>query len=366
MTFKTLGLSLIGIFVPIYLYKLGFSISLVIGYFLVREVIELFLVVPTSHIVARIGTRKALIFGSALTLVNLYLLFLLPQLHVLFFLAAISEGAAISIFFIPYHLIFSAAVSKRSGGTELSYMDILTNLAAALGPLIGGFVASQYGLRIVIILAIGFVLLALEPLIRDSPRVVSYNFVLSRPRFSGWWRDLVSSAGFGITEMSATIIWPLFIYFAVKTYAAIGLIVSISLILTIALAYGAGRLSDRGKDKQLLNAGAGLSAGVHAIRIIGASLSGITLLNIAGDAAHSLFRVPWSADFYKPASLDDRASYIAIMELAVCLGRMLYWVIILIGTLYLPLSNVFLIAFIGGAVASLAVPLINHETNVAH
>lgn len=358
MSLKTLGISLVSIFVPIYLYKNGFSLSLILLYFLIRELAELVLVVPTSQMLAKFGPKPTLTLGSALILPNLLLLLSLPSHPTLLVATAIIEGASISLFFLPYHYLFSAAVTKTSGGRQLGIMDILTNLVSAFGPLLGGIIATQFSFTAALVAAIIIVTIGIVPLLKRGSTFEPFRFKMERPNVPFWPADLISNIGFGITEMAATVIWPLFIYLAVKSYQGIGLIVSLSLVITVALAYWTGRETDKGRDGLLLQAGAWWSALVHGIRIVGTTVTGATLLNLIGDVSHTLFRVPWSTEFYDHASRQDRASYIAYMELAVCVGRSLFWILLLLLAFSHSLKEVALLAFILGVIGSILVPLI--------
>lgn len=357
MSLKTLGISLVSIFVPIYLYKNGFSLSLILVYFLLRELAELALVVPTSQLLARFGPKPVLTAGTALILPNLVLLLALPGHAGLLTLTAIVEGASISLFFLPYHYLFSAGVTKAAGGRQLGLMDIMVNVVSAFGPLVGGIIATQFSFAAALAIAIAVVAVGIIPLISRGGTFEPFFFKLNRPNEPFWPADLVSNLGFGITEMAATVIWPLFIYLAVKSYQGIGLIVSLSLVITVALAYWTGTETDKGRDGRLLRAGAWWSAVVHGLRVVGTTVSGVTLLNLMGDVSHTLFRVPWSTEFYDHASREDRASYIAYMELAVCVGRSLFWLLLLLLSFSQGLKEVAFCAFLLGIVGSMLVPL---------
>ena len=78
MALKTFAVSLVGVFVPAYLYKLGYSLKLIFIYFLIREVTELLMVIPTTWSMQLNGVKQTYAAGSFLTLINLFLLYLLP------------------------------------------------------------------------------------------------------------------------------------------------------------------------------------------------------------------------------------------------------------------------------------------------
>jgi len=357
MAIKSFAISLIGVFVPAFLYNLGFSLQEIILYFLIRELAELVMVLPTTVSMQRGGIRRTFAVGCLMTIVNLFLLFLLPDYRNLLFLTAIIEGIAISLFFLPYHYMFSEAVTKKGGGQQLGFMDIIVSIVAALGPLIGGVVADATNLQFVLLMAVSFTVLSLTPLIRKSRPHLVNKISYSMPFRLLFSRDSVSNMGFGITEMVATIIWPLFIFLIVKNYATLGFVVSGSLLVIILLDLTIGKMTDNGHSRWLLRTGSLSSALIHICRILATSTPIVAAMNILSDVSHALFRLPWTREFYKHAGA-DRASYIASMELAVCLGRSFLWVLLLLAAPLTSESDFMLLAFMLGALGSLLVPSI--------
>ncbi len=361
MSIKTLGISLVGVFVPIYLYNLGYSLRLILVYFLVRELAELSLVFVTSIFMARFGVKRVLTAGCFLAMTSLYMLYLLPNHSALFIPVAIMEGAAISFFFLPYHFLFSAAMTKSHGGRQLSRMDNLICIVEALGPLIGGLVATILSLQVALVAALVIVTLSILPLLSTADGTAHYQFSMRAAATSAPTGDLLSNIGFGISEMAATIVWPLFIFLVVNTYISVGFIVTASLLFTLVLVATVGRLADKGRARQLMRAGSLTSAMVHFLRFLGSSFASVIFINFAADGAHALFRVPWNIKFYEHASESDRAAYIAAMEMAVCIGRAVFWAILLIFTFQFTQNRVMLMAFGLGAIGSLLVPLIVNQ-----
>jgi hypothetical protein len=357
MALKTFAISLVGVFVPAYLYKLGYSLHQIILYFLIREIIELVMVIPSTLSMKVIGIKRTFMIGCVVTLANLLLLYALPMHHGLFALAAVSEGLAISLFFLPYHFMFSAAVTRKDSGKQVGLMDIILSIVTALGPLVGGLLASATSVQVVLLMAVFFVAVSFGPLLHGSKPDYLKKFSYTKPFSLLLSRDSLSNMGFGVTEMIATIIWPLFIFLAVKSYATLGVIVSVSLIIIIILDYVVGYLTDKGSLAKLLRVGSITSAAVHTIRVVGTSVLGVTAINIASDVTHTLFRVPWTREFYRHAG-KDRGTYIAAMELAVCVGRAVLWLLLLVASSHLSQYSFMLTAFVLGALGSLLIPAI--------
>jgi Major Facilitator Superfamily len=358
MSLKTFGVSLVGVFVPAYLYALGYSYSEILYYFLIRELIELACVIPTTYLMRFAGVRRTIILGTFLTVLQLALLIGLNSNPSLFLIAAVVEALAISMFFLPYHFIFSAAVTKKDGGKQLGLMDILLSIVAAIGPVVGGYIAEATNMQLVLLAASGLVLSAAIPLLKskENNKIKKFSFIKTARLLPT--KDSLSSAGMGITEMVATIIWPLFIYISVKNYAVMGLIISLSILFIIVLDMIVGKMSDNGKKGQLLQVGALGSVTTHGMRVFATTPIGIWVVTLLADIMHTMFRIPWTVECYRRASIEDRASYIAAIELSMCFGRVILWVLLLILAGTLSDANLLIAAFAIGALGSLFVPMI--------
>ena len=68
MALKSFAISLVGVFVPAYLYRLHYSISEIMVYFLVRELCELVLVLPTTLSMKLVGIKRTFVLGCVVTL----------------------------------------------------------------------------------------------------------------------------------------------------------------------------------------------------------------------------------------------------------------------------------------------------------
>ena len=78
---RSLGISLIGLFTPIYLYKIGYSLSSIalfhVFWFLFRPIFDLL----SAHIVARIGPKHTMLLSSFVHITYLGLVMTLQDLR---------------------------------------------------------------------------------------------------------------------------------------------------------------------------------------------------------------------------------------------------------------------------------------------
>lgn len=329
---RSLSLSLIGIFVPIYLYELGYDLHVIFLFmaslFVARMVSDLI----SGFLVARFGPKHIMLISYIMQIVSLAQLLSLPSLHWPLASVAATYGLANSLFFTAYHVDFSKIIHAEHGGKELGSMTILERIGAAIGPVAGGVVATMFGAEYTIEAAIVVMAAAVIPLFASAEPV--------RPRqklhFSGLpyrrlWRDYLSYAGsVGCSNTISVGIWPLFIavvIFTSHTYAAVGLVTSISIISAIVSARLIGQLIDKRRGRQLLGVAAAATSFVHLIRLMTFGFGGVTLVGMADQALTSGYKMPYTKGMYDRAdSLPGyRIAYLVTMEMTGDAGKALTW-----------------------------------------
>ena len=107
MLIRSLALSLVGIFVPIYLYKLGYSVQSILGYYAVFFMSRVVVDILVAFIVARIGPKHTI---ACSTLGNIFYLSMLLSMQELGWplpLLAVIGTITNSLFFVAFHTDFS-------------------------------------------------------------------------------------------------------------------------------------------------------------------------------------------------------------------------------------------------------------------
>ena len=139
LSLRTFALSLAGIFIPIYLYTLGYSISQVLIYLIVYHFVHGTASVTSSPKLAKyLGVKHLMILSMPF-----YFLFILGAAFLLdlfwfpYWGLAVLAGIANSLYWVGYLSEFAKFSDKKHRGGETSIFNILSSGAAALGPLIG-------------------------------------------------------------------------------------------------------------------------------------------------------------------------------------------------------------------------------------
>jgi hypothetical protein len=330
MMLKTFGLSLIGIFVPIYLYEQGWSIGRVVLFMAVNYAIRALASRPLSRLVRRAGAKNLMRTGLGLTVGFLAMLITLPQIDWPLWLLAVVDGPAITMFYLGYHIDFSQAKKLEEFGSEAERVFATSKLAAAAAPFIGGVIATVFNPQATIAVALAAIALAAWPLSR-GPAAVPLPAGSGRWRwdFKRYRRSYLSFAALGLDQTASVVYWPFFaalFIFSGEIYLQLGLVTSVSAISTILVVHALGKLVDNHRGGLLMTYSALLGGGLHLIRSLATGLPQVLGINILSEWFMAGSHMPYLKGMYDEADhAADRAAYIGAMETAINLGRLVLW-----------------------------------------
>lgn len=352
LTLRAFAFGLVGIFVPIYIYNLGFSIAALAIFFIIDDIFRTIMYAPAAKLVARFGPKHLLIASYLLTFGYTILLFLLPESRWLLYPTAAFAGVGAAMFWMACHIDTATVINAKRPTSEYGWIRNLTSMAAALAPLVGGLIASTYGIQYTLLGAAFGLLVAVYPLLKTlepavPQRDVRLPLFKTAPR-----RHLAANFAMNFQSSVAILLWPLFIFLVVMSYESVGIIASASLLLLLVVTWVIGRLGDRGKNSQVLKIGSGSRSVVHLARAFTGSFAGVLGVNMLGDVTDALAAVPYSVRFYEAARRSDIAAYLVDMEIVGGFGKTAAWIAFLIATFFVSLPAALIITFVLAAAAT--------------
>jgi MFS family permease len=356
---RSLGLSLIGVFIPIYLYKLGYSIPIICLFmsvvFLGRAISDVF----AGLTVAKYGPKHTILISNLMQITALALLLTLSQTNVSLWLIAVIWGWAISFFFVAYHVDFSKIMHKDHGGKELGFMTVVERLGAAAGPIVGGLIATLFGAEYTIMVALALLMASTLPLFLTQEPTRTHQHISFRGLpYKKLTRDGISYFSAGIDNAVSVGIWPFFValsIFTTNTYANVGIVTSLGIVTAIFAATFIGKVVDKNRGLSLYRWSVWANALVHIFRPFIGSFSGVLLVNVANEAVTTGFRMPFFKGMY--ARADElpgfRIVYIVFMEIYVDLAKFIAWLVLALLCTLMPPLNAMSVVFILASATSL-------------
>lgn len=328
-TVKELASSLVTIFVPIYLYRLHYSMAAIMSYFLLLSVAWGLTQGLALRWANKFGFNRAM--GLSLLIQGLQILMLatIKQAHWPLWSIAIVGGISISLYWTQFRACFTRSLAHRRVGPAVGVSSALLMLAYGVAPAIGGAIASWLGIGILYgVTMLCFVAAAL-PLFTGSEFMKGEPFRIQDLRLRNVWKDLVANQGSEVDGMIATTVWPLFIFLLVPTYVGVGILSSAVVIASIIIALYAGSRQTK-KMSKYLNNGVSIVGLTNAIRLAIQSVGQIASVNFANGLGEALIVTPFYSRYYHNAEREPLLPYVYAMLIACAVAD-----ILLFGTLAL-------------------------------
>jgi MFS family permease len=356
-TVKELASSLVTIFVPIYLYRLGYSLTAIMGYFLWATVFWGVTQAWALHWASRIGFNRAM--GLSLLIQGLQILMLatLPHAHWPLWSVALVWGVSISLYWPQFRACFTRSLSHRRVGPVVGISSALLMMAYGIAPAIGGAIASWLGIGVLYMLTMLCFVAAALPLFVGPEFMQHQPFKVRDLRWREVWRDLIANLGSEVDAMVATSIWPLFIFLLIPTYVGVGVLSSVAVIASIIIALYVGHRQAR-KMSGYLKHGTNVISLTNAIRLAMQSAGQIAGVNFFNGLGQALMVTPYYSRYYLNAEREPLLPYLYAMNAASMVGDVLLFSFLLVLSLLAPVKVVLAVGLILAIPASYAIRLI--------
>ena len=341
---RSLAMAMVSVFIAVYLYQNGYGITAIMvyfaGYFAVRSVVA----IPLGFLVARIGPRHSTLVSNILYIPALVLFAFLPEYQLMALVTAgVLQTISVALYDISYLVDFSKIRNDEHAGKEIGYMQILDQTAKGLSPVIGGFVAFWFGPQATLFLAAVVFLLSSVPLLFSPESVKTKQHIT----FSGLpkrrvGRNMLAQMAIGADSVASVILWSLLLVISVfgvgsnVVYAELGVLSSVTLVVSIISARTFGMIVDRKRAGELLKVGVVVDSLTHLMRPFVMTPLSALAVNIINDSATTAYALPFTKGVF--AQADDlpgyRIAYISLMMMSLGVGATIFCSVVAIFSLF--------------------------------
>ncbi|MEK6816792.1 MAG: MFS transporter, partial [Nanoarchaeota archaeon] len=252
ISLATLSLSLIGLFIPIFLMKeIGYSFGSVMLFLIATAAFSLVTFPFALKLSSRIGMNRTAMLSVPIRVSFLLLLNALHFWHVPLVLIAFLSNLGAAMFWLPYHIRFAQTSDHDHRGTELGMRYLLEGLAAVSGPVLGGILVATVGFKWLYVIASFILALSVIPLFFMKDMRVGQGFRLMDVLKRKTHTDLIGYMAEGYRTNAYTL-WSLFLFFFVGSYVTLGGISSLVSLANSVFQVFAGYVSDSFSKKGML------------------------------------------------------------------------------------------------------------------
>jgi MFS family permease len=337
-----MALNIASVLMSVYLYKLGYGLEFIAGYWAVYYLLKVFITFPAAKYVAHTGPKHAILLSNILYIPAMIIFSFVPTAGIWAIIATgLLQGVSATIYDLGYLVDFSKVKNVEHAGKEIAYMNILEKIAKGLSPVIGGLLAFIAGPQATMWVAAGLFAVASVPLLQTSEPAKSRNgFVFRGFPWRMAWRSMVAETGVGFDVVASGTVWSLYIAIAIlgvggnAVYAQLGALLSVVMLVAIVSSYAYGKLIDKRRGGELLFYSVMADAIVHASRPFVSTVGVTVSTNIANEVATTGYAMAFTRGIFDTADLSGfRITYLACIEVMANVGAMLAGVLFLVAVL---------------------------------
>lgn len=342
---RILAVSMVSVFIAIYLYQNGYHLAFIMGYFAAYFLLRALVTFPAAFLVARIGPKHATLISNFLYVPALIALTQLAEfgLPVLVFVA-IFQACSVALYDIGYMVNFSKVKKDDHIGKEIGFMYIIERVTMSISPLIGGLIAYLFGPEWTMVFAsVVFGLAAIPLLFTPEPTKIHQKISFRHFNWKYTAKGLLAHGAIGADFVASSSMWSLYVAIAIfgttsnAVYAQIGALTSITILASLAFAQLYGRIIDRRKGGELLRFGVIGNSLIHLTRPFIGTPVGVVMVNVTNEASTTAYSMPFIKGMFGVA--DDlpgyRIVYLAMMTISSSLGAAIFSAIIAVLALYM-------------------------------
>ncbi len=361
--FMSFAEGLISIFVPIYFYTLGYSIENILFFYLILAISNIILLFFLAKIISKIGVKHSISISIPFLIIYFLGLTFVKETPFLFYILPIILAIRTMFYNIGYHLNYLEHSDAKKRGREISILISIPLIASLLSPFLGGLTINYLNYQYLYI--IGAIILAISsiPLFLTKDQKEKMNFKISdvykfifEKRNKNITRGFFGAATSGIIGL---IIWPLFLTSLNLKTETIGMITSLTAILTLVIFFILTKKENKEQREKIIKKRTLIHTIGWLARIFASSALSAFVIDAYKKLSFKLLQVEWSAYIYELAKKQNYFKFIIAREIIFNLSRILILPILMI--IFTFSSSPFILAFIMASFLSLLYPLITKK-----
>lgn len=359
------ALSLVSIFEPIFLYSvMHLSVPQILYFNGIVYGVYFLGIAFGGKLATRFGYAHAITFSIPFQILYWIFLYAGQDHSQLLWIAPVFYGIQKCLYWPAFDASVSRFAHHEQRGREFSVMYAIINIASILGPIAGGIISQNFGIRITFILASAIYTCSFIPLFlqRENfvPKLYEYKDTLAL--YKQFPMKFLGYMGFG-EEMFLLNTWPVFIYVVVAGYEKVGILVTVATLIATVLGLYIGKAVDRYNKQLLIKVGSFFYFLFWIFRFIAMTPYTVFAVDSLSRTGKDLVSIPLTTLTYERAREVHIMRYVVFYEqslaagkiLAVLLGALLFNATIALG---FGLTAAFMVLFILAGLFSLLYMLI--------
>ncbi len=327
---RTFAMSLISIFIPLYLLNIGYSLFEVLTFYMVFCVFHSVLSFFAAKFSLNRGIKHSIALSMPFLIIFYILLYTLSTYNWPLALLALVASVQNTLFWISFHMDFTKFSEKKVRGKEFSILKLITSALNVIGPVVGAVIISFISFHYLFVFVSALLIVSLIPLFYSKEIKIKHEIKLKKLLKSTSLKNLVVFMGSGAEYGAAGVIWPLFVFVIVGTYISLGIITSIATFLSLITVYLVGRMCDSFSRRNILKFGSVAHAIIWFFKALVSTGPQVVLINSLSGITDSFKEIPYHTMVYDKASKKNMVEFIVLREIGIHVGKFFFFALIML------------------------------------
>jgi MFS family permease len=320
-----LGLSMAFIFEPIFLFKLGYSISHILGFYCLVYIFYSFFVFAGAKFASKAGYKHSILLSNFFYIIYWIVLYQMGSYPELYWIAPACFAMQKAFFWPAYNAEIAISSAKDQRGREMGVLFSLIEVAMIVGPFIGGWLSMYWGFKVLFFTSSVLIMASTYPLFQ-SPEVYSQHsftfknftriFAKYRQNFFGYW-------GYAEDLMLMTL-WPILVFTSVAGVFGVGVVTTVASVIATVLMLYVGKLADRFSKKDLIQLSALYYGLTWVFRFWVAKVGSVLAFDVLGRTGKGMVNVAMVSltnELAGGKTNDHAIAYSVFYEFSIAVGK---------------------------------------------
>lgn len=355
---RTFAVSIVGLFVPIFLMEKGLSLTTIFLYLSFQYMLYIPICYSAMKFSARRGVKHTMLLSAPTIIIFFLILYNIDPIQKItswvfvLFLMGIFNSLGTALYWNGYHIEFSK-FSKKKNAKQVGVINIVATASAALAPLIGALIISALGFQVMFIVVMAILFLSVFPLFLSKEIHVPFEFNLKDVVTKKTGSLVLPYFSEGVKSIASSIAWPILLYIIFVSYNNIGSIYTISHVAIIIFMWLVSHKITSKNKFSFLKIGAYIHAITMIIRVFIKNFFALNIIQAIGGVSWALIHIPFSSIFYDNTKKLGISSAVYFRELHLHMGRVAGTLIFLILLFFLKPADALSGIIIVGAMFTL-------------
>lgn len=250
--------SMIAVFIPIFLLKMGWSLSEIMLYYFIYTIFDAPLNFVARWLIWKIGARVTIFLSTLFYIAFLVVLYNLSFGNwALLILLALFSAIYDTLYWVAHIYFFMQCEDEcDSMSSRVSFFHIVKTVAGIMAPIIGAIVLIFFSNKILIALSIIVLLLSIIPLfqtgqVTDRPSKKPQSIKEFFKKGEGL-REYIMQGFFSFHNVAEAVIWPIYIYIIFENFESVAIIPIIVAVTTMFFTYFTGKIKKDDRRKIII------------------------------------------------------------------------------------------------------------------